>query len=254
MASQSNIQWTDATWNPSTGCTKVSPGCQNCYAEQMAGRLRRMGQPKYAAGFAYAEHLSAVGLPLGWRKPRRIFVNSMSDTFHERADWDFILGCFDVMLRADWHTYQILTKRPYRAATFSRMFCERFGHSIPRHIWMGTSVESQNYLDRLNELRRVRCQTRFVSFEPLLGSIRPDLSGIDWAIVGGESGPGCRPVRKEWVRDLIAECRRQNVPVFFKQWAAARQMPEGGWSTAQSTASIRRGHRQSASSRIAPAT
>ena len=223
MTLKSGIQWTDATWNPSTGCSKVSPGCKNCYAEALSRRLRAMGQPKYRNGFEYTEHPSSADLPLKWKKPRRIFVNSMSDLFHEEADAAFVMRCFDVMIKADWHVYQILTKRPRSMAEFSRRFAECSGRAIPRHVWMGTSVESQDYLHRMDDLRRVRCQTRFVSFEPLLGPvIRPNLSKIDWAIIGGECGPGFRQVRKEWVVGLISQCRRQGVPIFFKQWGGHR--------------------------------
>lgn len=227
MALKSGIQWTDATWNPATGCTMVSPGCKNCYAERLSRRLRAMGQPKYANGFAYTEHPSEVDMPLRWKKPRKIFVNSMSDLFHEMADPAFIARCFDVMIKADWHVYQVLTKRPRSMAEFSRRFKKYFGYTIPPHIWLGTSVESGGYAYRMDELRRVDCMTRFVSFEPLLGPVEgQDLSGMDWAIIGGESGKGFRPVKKEWVVDLISQCRRYGVPVFFKQWGGPR--PKSG--------------------------
>ena len=219
MALGSGIEWTDATWNPATGCTKVSPGCANCYAETLSHRLKGMGQPKYANGFAYTEHLGAVETPLRWKKPRRIFVNSMSDLFHEKATFGFVARCFDIMMRASWHTYQILTKRPHIMAEFSR----RIEGGIPGHIWMGTSVESKSYTRRIDELRRVSCVTRFISFEPLLGPVgRVDLDCIDWAIIGGESGDGRRTMQKEWATDLIRQCGAQGVPVFFKQWGGPR--------------------------------
>ncbi len=227
MASKSGIQWTDATWNPATGCSKVSPGCKNCYAETLAYRLQRMGQSKYKNGFKYTEHTSSIELPLKWKKPRKIFVNSMSDMFHEESDQTFVARCFDVMIKANWHTYQILTKRPRRMMEFSKMFYRYFGFNIPKHMWMGTSVESQNYTHRINELRQVHCETRFVSFEPLLGLITDlDLSHIDWAIIGGESGKGYRPVQKEWILQIVSQCRQQDVRVFFKQWGGIR--PKSG--------------------------
>lgn len=227
MALKSGIQWTDATWNPTTGCTKVSPGCKNCYAEALSRRLRIIGLDKYKNGFAYAGHLSDVDMPLKWKKPRKIFVNSMSDLFHEDADPAFIAKCFDVMNRADWHIYQILTKRPHSMVKFSVHFKQYFGREIPPHIWLGTSVESRDYAYRIEELRKVRCAVRFVSFEPLLGPISDsDLSGIDWAIIGGESGKGFRQVQKEWIQDTISLCRYYGVPVFFKQWGGPR--PKSG--------------------------
>lgn len=227
MASGSGIEWTEATWNPATGCSKVSPGCKNCYAETMSIRLKAMGNKKYAAGFDYVEHEDQVGLPLTWKKPKRIFVNSMSDLFHEDADEGFIRRCFDVMLEADWHTYQILTKRPDRMATFSEGAAKGLGGDIPPFIWMGTSIEDAERRTRLDDLRRVRCQTRFVSFEPLLGPVGAiDMTGIHWAIIGGESGKNFRPVKKEWIMEIIGQCKEQGVAVFFKQWGGIR--PKSG--------------------------
>lgn len=227
MATGSAIEWTEATWNPSTGCDAVSSGCKNCYAERLSVRLRAMGVAKYRRGFRFTEHDGEVGLPLSWRRPRRIFVNSMSDLFHEEATWPFVTRCFGTMMEADWHTYQVLTKRPRRMAAFSRRFERERGRAIPSHIWMGTSVESASTVGRIDRLREVRCSVRFVSFEPLLGPIvGVDLSGIDWAIIGGESGRGYRAVREEWVMALIRECKRQRVRVFFKQWGGIR--PKSG--------------------------
>ena len=227
MATGSAIEWTEATWNPSTGCTKVSKGCANCYAERLSVRLRAMGQKKYAGGFEYAEHESDVDIPLRWRKPRRIFVNSMSDLFHEDADYGFVGRCFHTMLEAGHHTYQILTKRPSRMAEFSRMFEAHYGRAIPPHIWMGTSVEDDAAAHRIDELRAVRCAVRFVSFEPLLGDVAGvSLDGIDWAVIGGESGPRCRPMDPAWVDGLIARCRRDGTRVFFKQWGG--RTPKAG--------------------------
>ena len=186
-----------------------------------------MGQPKYKNGFKYTEHVSNINLPLTWKKPKKIFVNSMSDMFHEESDQSFVAQCFDVMIKADWHTYQILTKRPRRMIEFSKLFCRYFGDIIPQHIWMGTSVENKDYAYRIDELRQVRCKIRFVSFEPLLGSIADlDLSHIDWAIIGGESGKSYRPVQKEWILKIISQCHQQNVSVFFKQWGGIR--PKSG--------------------------
>jgi len=219
MATGSAIEWTEATWNPSTGCSKVSSGCKNCYAERLTVRLRAMGLAKYSRGFHFTEHESEVRRPLSWKKPRRIFVNSMSDLFHEEATWPFVARCFGMMMEADWHTYQVLTKRPRRMAAFSRRFERERGHAVPPHIWMGTSVENAATANRIDRLREVRCVVRFVSFEPLLGPIAGvDLADIDWAIIGGESGHRHRPVKKEWVESLIRECKRQRVRVFFKQW------------------------------------
>jgi len=219
MATGSAIEWTEATWNPSTGCSKVSSGCKNCYAERLTARLRAMGVAKYRRGFRFTEHDGEVSRPLYWKKPRKVFVNSMSDLFHERATGGFVSRCFGTMMEANWHIYQVLTKRPRRMAAFSRVFEKEHGHPIPPHVWMGTSVENASTAGRIDRLREVRCSVRFVSFEPLLGPIAGvDLSNIDWAIIGGESGHRHRPVKKEWVEGLIRECKRQRVRVFFKQW------------------------------------
>ena len=230
LAENSSIEWTEATWNPATGCTEVSPGCKNCYARTLSKRLKAMGQRKYANGFEYTEHESDIGLPLKWKKPRKIFVNSMSDMFHEKSAFEFVMQCFLTMLRAPRHTYQVLTKRPRRMAEFSELFYRYFRREIPPHIWMGTSVESADFAHRIDDLRKVKCRTRFISFEPLLGSVGPvDLSGIDWAIIGGESGRHYRPVNEKHIRTLITECRMQSVPVFFKQWGGVT--PKAGGRT-----------------------
>jgi protein gp37 len=223
MGDKSAIEWTNATWNPTTGCTKVSPGCKNCYAEKLAERLRRMNRPKYRNGFSFTIHENSLELPLQWRKPRRIFVNSMSDLFHEEMREEYLRKCFAIMEQADWHIYQILTKRPHRMLEFSR----KYGR-IPDHIWMGTSVESWPFMSRIDLLRKVPARIRFVSFEPLIESVRPpvDLSGIEWAIVGGESGPNFRPVKVKWVREIRDECLRQGVAFFFKQFGGLR--PKSG--------------------------
>ena len=230
MAVGSEIEWTEATWNPTTGCTKISPGCKNCYAETLTKRLKAMGQQKYKKGFQYIEHPSDVELPLTWRKPRKIFVNSMSDLFHERSTFEFTGKCFSTMIQADQHDYQILTKRPKRMAEFSELFFKYFGHKIPNFMWMGVSIENKNFVERINDLRKVRCHTRFISFEPLIGSVgKVNLKGIDWAIIGGESGHHYRPVEKEWILEIIEQCKKQNVAVFFKQWGGFR--PKSGGRT-----------------------
>ena len=206
----------------------MSSGCKNCYAERLSYRLKAMGKKKYRNNFEYTEHESDIDLPLRWKKPRRIFVNSMSDLFHEDADYAFVGRCFETMIRADHHTYQVLTKRPARMAEFSRMFEAHCGHAIPAHIWMGTSVEDGTVSQRIDELRAVRCAVRFVSFEPLLGDVgNRSLMGIDWAVIGGESGPRCRPMDPAWVDRLIARCRRDNVHVFFKQWGGRTPKANG---------------------------
>lgn len=216
------IEWTEATWNPVTGCTKFSSGCENCYAERMARRLKAMGQPKYRNGFKVTVHPQALKVPLAWRKPRMVFVNSMSDLFHEEVPDDFILQVFDVMREACWHTFQLLTKRPHRL--------EELNGSLrwPANVWMGVTVEEGAYTDRLEILKASDADVKFVSFEPLLSSIsNPDLDGIDWAIVGGESGPGARVIELQWVLDIRDECVRKSVPFFFKQWGGIRKTKAG---------------------------
>lgn len=222
MASQSAIEWTESTWNPVTGCTKVSPGCKHCYAERMARRLQAMGQPNYANGFHLTPHDHVLALPLQWRSPRIVFVNSMSDLFHKHVPMDFILRVFEVMNEADRHTYQILTKRSGR-------LCQLDG-SLPwaPHIWMGVSIETRGYLHRVDDLRQSGAHVKFVSFEPLLGPMPDlDLKSIDWVIVGGESGPRARPMRREWVLDIREQCAAASVHFFFKQWGGPRKKMAG---------------------------
>lgn len=217
MGDKSPIEWTDASWNPTTGCTKVSPGCKNCYAERLAKRLKKMGNPKYKNAFDLTLQPAALDLPLKWREPRKIFVNSMSDLFHELIPDYYIKECFDVMKAADWHIFQILTKRPERMVRFTSTYGK-----VPDHVWLGTSVEMAMYTPRIDILRQANVRTRFISFEPLLGPIgETDLRGISWAIVGGESGPGYRRIEKEWVRELRDQCLSKNVAFFFKQWGGA---------------------------------
>ena len=230
MALGSEIEWTEATWNPTSGCTKISPGCKNCYAETLTKRLKAMGQQKYKKGFQYTEHPSDIKLPLTWKKPKKIFVNSMSDLFHENSSFEFTGKCFATMIQADHHDYQILTKRPKRMSEFSELFFKYFGHKIPNFMWMGTSIESKNYVSRIKDLRKVKCHTRFISFEPLIDSVgKVNLNGIDWAIIGGESGHHFRKVKKEWIEEIINQCKEQAVPVFFKQWGGFR--PKSGGRT-----------------------
>ena len=222
MAQLSNIEWTEATWNPVTGCTKISSGCKNCYAERMANRLAAMGQNRYRNGFDVTLHYDLVDLPLRWRQPKLIFVNSMSDLFHEDVPESFIMHVFGTIVTAHWHTFQILTKRSKRLAALAPRL------RWPQNIWIGVSVESSRYTDRITDLRKVPAAVRFLSVEPLLEPI-PNLSlkGIDWVIVGGESGPGCREVHADWVRQIRDRCIAHNVPFFFKQWGGVRKKSNG---------------------------
>jgi protein gp37 len=222
MGSRSTIEWTQSTWNPVTGCTKTSPGCKHCYAERMAKRLKAMGQPNYANGFTLTLHDRALELPLRWKKPQVIFVNSMSDLFHKDVPLDFIRKTFDVMKHADWHTYQVLTKRSGRL--------REVGTRLPwsPHIWMGVSVETERYQARIDDLRETGAVVKFLSLEPLLGPLANlDLEGMDWVIVGGESGPGARPMDPQWVRDIRDQCREAGVPFFFKQWGGVQKKKNG---------------------------
>lgn len=222
MGANSAIEWTESTWNPVTGCTKVSSGCLHCYAERMAIRLQAMGQPNYAHGFDVAMHQNALELPLRWKKPQKIFVNSMSDLFHKDVPLDFILKVFDVMGRANWHQYQVLTKRSERLLELD--------HILPwkPHIWMGVSVESHKYTSRIDHLRQTHADVKFLSIEPLLGPIMDlNLDGIHWVIVGGESGPGARPMNSGWVADIRDQCHKAEVPFFFKQWGGVNKKRAG---------------------------
>lgn len=213
MGQKSSIEWTESTWNPLSGCTKISPGCRHCYAERMAKRLQAMGQPNYANGFVLTLHEEALGLPLRWKKPQTIFVNSMSDMFHLKVPRDFILKAFDVMQKAYWHRFQVLTKRAERLAVLSEQL------PWADNIWMGVSVENESYTHRVDSLRETDAAIKFLSLEPLLGPLdNLCLDGIDWVIVGGESGPGARPMNAEWVLSIRDQCLRANVPFFFKQW------------------------------------
>jgi protein gp37 len=222
MAANSKIEWTECTWNPVTGCTKVSPGCLNCYAERMAKRLRAMGQPNYRHGFQLTPHPHMLDLPLHWRQPRMIFVNSMSDLFHEDVPRDFILQVFAVMQRASQHCFQVLTKRSERLAQLSPQL------PWPDNVWMGVTVENADYAFRIEHLKQTDAVVKFISFEPLLGPVtQVNLDGIDWAIVGGESGPGARPMQSEWVTGLRDRCLAAGIPFFFKQWGGVNKKANG---------------------------
>lgn len=215
MAQTSTIEWTEATWNPTTGCTKISPGCAHCYAERMAYRLQSMGQPRYDLGFDLKLQDDIVELPLQWKKPRVIFVNSMSDLFHKAVPDEFIRRCFHVMKKASQHQFQVLTKRPERVVELGKKL--EWGDNV----WMGTSVESADYVERVRVLKRVPSKIRFLSIEPLLGAIpRLPLKDIHWVIVGGESGPQSRPMELDWVKQIRDQCVTKEVPFFFKQWGA----------------------------------
>jgi protein gp37 len=235
MAGSSDIEWTEATWNPIAGCTLVSPGCTNCYAQRMAARLQAMRVPKYEETTRQAGRRrvwtgrvnidpNVIETPLKWKRPLRIFVNSMSDLFQDAVPDGTIVALWQTMRAAHWHTFQVLTKRPERMLEVLR------AHHLDKlpNVWLGTSVESADYLHRVEILRRVPAYVRFVSFEPLLGPIvSPDLTDIDWAIIGGESGPGARAMPKQWVDDLRIACRDQHVSFFFKQWGGTRKKSAG---------------------------
>ena len=222
MAQSSPIEWTESTWNPVTGCTKISPGCKNCYAKRMAERLRLMGQRNYVNGFELTLQPHALDMPLRWKKPQRIFVNSMSDLFHVDVPIDFIRQVFDVMQRAYWHQFQVLTKRGDRLAALAPEL------TWPANVWMGVSVETADYKWRVDELRRTDAKIKFLSVEPLLSPLGEiDLSQIDWVIVGGESGPGAREMKREWVTDIRRQCRQAGVAFFFKQWGGVNKKKTG---------------------------
>ncbi len=223
MADRSAIEWTEATWNPTTGCDQTSPGCDHCYALTLAARLKAMGQPKYqldgdprtsGPGFKLTCHPDALAIPTRWRAGRLIFVNSMSDLFHPDVEDSFIREVFDVMASTPQHRYQVLTKRSRRLATLATSL------PWPSNVWIGVSIENDRYTFRADHLRQVdQAAVKFLSLEPLLGPVPSlDLTGIDWAIVGGESGPGHRPIRKAWVKEIRSKCRTAKVPFFFKQW------------------------------------
>jgi len=212
MSDNSAIEWTDATWNPVTGCTQVSPGCAHCYAKTFAERFEGVPGHPYEQGFALTPRPDRIEQPLLWKQPRMIFVNSMSDLFHEGLEDGFIEDVFDVMRRAHWHTFQVLTKRSERLVKLAPRL------PWPRNVWMGVSVENQRWTTRVDDLRRVKAAVRFLSCEPLLGPLDLDLRGIHWVIVGGESGARARPMKPEWARSIREQCAEASVPFFFKQW------------------------------------
>jgi protein gp37 len=222
MAVKSHIEWTESTWNPITGCTKLSPGCKHCYAERMSKRLEAMGSPNYGNGFRLTIHPESLNLPLQWKKPQTIFVNSMSDLFHRDVPLAFIEDIFRVMNDAHWHQFQVLTKRADRLLELSSQL------SWTRNIWMGVSVENEHYVDRIDLLRETSAYIKFLSLEPLLGPL-PNLrlEQIDWVIVGGESGPGARPMDPSWVKGIRDQCVQAEVPFFFKQWGGTRKKKAG---------------------------
>jgi len=222
VAQKTPIEWTETTWNPLTGCTKISPGCKRCYAERLSKRLKAMGQKNYRNGFKLTLHEHMLDAPLHWRKPQMIFVNSMSDLFQDEVPFDFISRAFDTMRTAHWHQFQVLTKRSARLRNVSPQI------AWPANVWMGVSVENSDYTFRIDDLRETGAAVKFLSLEPLLGPL-PDLnlSGIDWAIVGGESGPGARPMEKAWVIDIRDQCEDASVAFFFKQWGGVNKKKSG---------------------------
>lgn len=225
MAQATQIEWTDATWNPITGCTKVGPGCDHCYAERFAERWRGIPNHPYEQGFDLKLWPDRIEQPIGWKKPKLIFVNSMSDLFHKDVPRKFIDRVFDTMEQADHHIYQMLTKR---SSLLRKYINARYPDApVPDHIWLGVSIEDRDHTSRLRHLQDTNATIRFISFEPLLGAIgEVNLEGIAWAIVGGESGPGARPMSPDWARELRDQCSEQDVSFFFKQWGGAR--PKSG--------------------------
>lgn len=226
MADHSTIEWTDATWNPVTGCTKISNGCDNCYAARFSERFRGVPGHPFERGFDLTLRPDRLLQPLQWKRPRMIFVNSMSDLFHKNIPQEFISATFDTMEAADWHIFQVLTKR---SSLLQKFVNRRYGNAkAPAHIWLGVSVESAVATSRILHLRKANAGVRFLSIEPLIGPVgRLRLDGIHWVIVGGESGPGARPVDPRWVIDIRNQCVRAEVPFFFKQWGG-RSPKSGG--------------------------
>ncbi len=239
MSYKSHIEWTETTWNPITGCTKISTGCKFCYAERFSERFRGVSGHPYEQGFDLKLHPDRLRQPLTWKKPRIVFVNSMSDLFHEDIPMEFIKQVFEVMSEARSHTFQILTKRPINLLKI----CQQHLNHVPANVWLGVSIENQQHVRRIDYLRQVSASVRFLSCEPLLGPLNLDLTGIDWVIVGGESGPGARPMHVEWVRDIRKQCKKKDVPFFFKQWGgvlkgrAGRTLDGRTWDEMPSLAS-----------------
>ena len=226
MADNSAIEWTDATWNPVTGCTKIGPGCEHCYAERFAERFRGVPGHPYEQGFDLTLRPERLSQPARWRRPRMIFVNSMSDLFHKHVADSYVDRVFDAMETTDRHIYQVLTKRSSRLASYVNRRYRR--SAAPRHIWLGVSVEDSQRAKRIAHLQRANATVRFLSIEPLLGPIGPvDLTGISWVIVGGESGPRARPMDVNWAREMRDQCADQDVAFFFKQWGGATSKANG---------------------------
>jgi protein gp37 len=222
MAINSKIEWTGNTWNPVTGCTQISDGCLNCYAMKMAKRLKLMGNKKYANGFDVTTHEGCLNDPLAWKKPSMVFVNSMSDLYHENVPDDYIRKVFEVMNSSPQHTFQLLTKRPERLVSIANNL------EWAANIWQGVTVENEKYVERIDLLKQTPAQTKFISFEPLLADVGViDLSGIDWAIVGGESGPKSRPIELEWILSIKNQCEKQEVLFYFKQWGGMNKKKTG---------------------------
>jgi len=218
MPTRSNIEWTEMTWNPVTGCTKISQGCKNCYAERMAKRLTAMGSDRYRNGFEVTLHPDLLDVPRSWRQPRVVFVNSMSDLFHDDIPFAYIQRVFVTMRDCAHHTFQVLTKRSERLAELAPQL------PWPNNVWMGVSVEDARVIHRVADLQTVPAAVRFLSLEPLIGPLDAlPLEGIHWAIVGGESGPRARPLKKEWVTSIFRQCRAARIPFFFKQWGGVRK-------------------------------
>jgi len=239
LSQKTSIQWTESTWNPVTGCTKISPGCANCYAERIALRLKAAKNPSYVNGFNLTLHYNMLNLPLKWSRPRKVFVNSMSDLFHKNVPSDFITKVFGVANAASWHSFQILTKRSERVLELDKKII------WTPNIWMGVSVEDEAHLYRVEQLKKTSSSLKFISFEPLLGKISNiELSGIDWVIVGGESGPKSRIMQESWVIDIRNQCQEQKVPFFFKQWGGVNKKKTGRllegkfWDEMPSTAEL----------------
>jgi len=222
MALNSHIEWTETTWNPITGCTKLSAGCRHCYAERIAKRLQKAGHARYERGFELTLHEDLLDAPLRWRRPRMVFVNSMGDLFHEDVPVEYVRRVFTTMEGARWHVFQVLTKRADRLAELAPTL------PWPENVWMGTTVERDDYSWRIGRLRDVPARVRFLSLEPLLGPLPAlDLRGIHWVIVGGESGPNARPIRAEWVKDIKGQCEAAGVAFFFKQWGGLHKKANG---------------------------
>lgn len=220
--SKSKIEWTDSSWNPITGCTKISDGCKHCYAERLAKRLKAMKNPNYFNGFNLTIHENSLQIPFSWKKPQNIFVCSMSDLFHEDVPDDFIVKIFDIMNKADWHRFQVLTKRADRMAKIANKL------KWSDNIWAGVTVENNEYKYRIDQLLTIPAKVKFISFEPLIGQIdQPIFRGIDWVIVGGESGPGHRAIKEEWILTIKDECEKTEVPFFFKQWGGINKKKTG---------------------------